>query len=105
MIQRYTAAVIADFVESGNPDHLVPNQAVGRFVEYEDHQQALDALEARIIELEAIVEAVSHLSAESHSPWADVIRSARAALSLKEPAPQQSDNLKQPVRARVDSGA
>jgi hypothetical protein len=47
-IQRYTAAVIADFVESGNPDHLVPNQAVGRFVEYEDHQQALSALEEQL---------------------------------------------------------
>jgi hypothetical protein len=84
-IQRWTSAD-GDF----GPEMWA--DAEGDYVLFADHQQALSALEARIIELEAIVEAVSHLSAESYSPWSDVIRSARAAEPPKEPAPDPYTN-------------
>jgi hypothetical protein len=112
-IQRYSIGM--GLSGAGGQECGFDEDAQGNVVLFADHQQALSALEARIAELEKALEPITI------GEWGEarhkqtvvngfdcaniILERRRAALSPKEPAPQQSDHLKQPVCARVESGA
>jgi hypothetical protein len=126
-IQRY----VPTFSEFDAYKGMLPGEDDGygrSYILFADHQQALSALEARIAELEKALKAaleqlgecsfycgdLHHRKGEQHALGERCQAERRivetrdqilAALSPKEPATQQSDHLKQPIRARVDSGA
>lgn len=70
----------------GSFNELLPKKK-GLVVLYADHLAEVQRLREQVRVLRDAAQFISHLSAESYSPWADGLRMTRAALAQTETRP------------------